>query len=111
MNNTLNYKGFTAKVEFSADDEVFFGRVLGIDEIVTFHADSVEELKTSMKEMIEFYLETCRKKGKKPKKNYNGRLLFRLPNELHARIAETAAKRGKSINEWGREIFELAVEK
>ncbi len=111
MNNTLNYKGFTAKVEFSADDEVFFGRVIGIDEIVTFHADTVEELKISMKQMVDFYLETCRKKGTKPKKTYNGKLLFRLPNELHARIADTAARHGKSINEWGKEVFESAVEK
>ncbi len=68
MNNTLTYKGFTAKVEFSADDEVFFGRILGIDDIVTFHADTVEELKTEMAGMIDFYIETCEKKGKEIKK-------------------------------------------
>jgi len=68
MNNTLTYKGFTAKVEFSADDEVFFGRVLDIDDIVTFHADTVEELKAEMSGMIDFYIETCEKKGKVIKK-------------------------------------------
>ncbi len=109
MNNTLNYKGFTAKVEFSADDNVFFGRLLGIDAIVTFHAETVEELKSSMKESVDFYIEVCEKKGKKPKKNYSGKLMFRLPSELHARIAETAAKRGKSINEFGKEVFEAAI--
>lgn len=109
MNNTLNYKGFTAKVEFSADDNVFFGRLLGIDAIVTFHAETVEELKSSMKESVDFYLEVCEKKGKEPKKSYSGKLMFRLPSELHARIAETAAKRGKSINEFGKEIFEAAI--
>jgi len=74
MNNTLTYKGFTARVEFSADDEVFFGRVLGIDDVVTFHADTVGELKTSMADMIDFYIETCEKKGKKIKKNYPDKL-------------------------------------
>ncbi len=109
MNNTLNYRGFTAKVEFSADDNVFFGRLLGIDAIVTFHAETVEELKSSMKESVDFYIEVCEKKGKKPKKIYSGKLMFRLPSELHARIAETAAKRGKSINEFGKEVFEAAI--
>lgn len=109
MNNTLTYKGFTARIEFDSDDNIFFGRVLGIDEIVGFHGETVDELKTGMKDMIEFYLENCRKNGKNPKKTYNGKLLFRLPSELHARIAETAESSGKSINEWGKEVFESAV--
>lgn len=106
MNNTIKYKDFTAKVEYSADDEVFVGRVLGIDDIVTFHADSVEALKTEMAGMVDFYIESCKQKGKQPKKTYNGKVLFRFPNELHAQIAEAAAKSGKSINEYGREVFE-----
>lgn len=61
MNNTLNYNGFTAKVEFSADDNVFFGRLLGIDAIVTFHAETVEELKSSMKESVDFYIRPLEK--------------------------------------------------
>ncbi len=109
MNNTLTYKEFTARIEFDGDDGIFYGRILGIDDIIGFHGETVEELKKSMKEMIDFYLETCRQKGEKPKKNYSGKVLFRLPGELHARIAETAAAKGKSINEWGKEVFESAV--
>jgi len=109
MNNTLNYKGFTARVEFSADDNLLVGRLIGIDDIVTFHGDTVDELKFSMRESVDFYIEVCEKKGKKVKKSYSGKLLFRLPNELHASIAEAAAKHGKSINEWGKEVFESAV--
>ncbi len=109
MNNTLNYKGFVARIEFSADDNIFFGRVLGIDDIVTFHAETVNELNNEMKETVDFYLETCEKTGKPVKKAFNGKLLFRFPSELHAEIAITAAKRGKSINEFGREVFESAI--
>jgi predicted HicB family RNase H-like nuclease len=111
MNNTLTYKGFTAKVEFSADDNVFFGRLLGTKDIVTFHAETVEELKDSMRETVDFYIETCEKDGVKSKKSYSGKLLFRLSDNLHAEIAEAAARRGKSINEWGKEVFEMAVKK
>jgi predicted HicB family RNase H-like nuclease len=109
MNNTLTYKGFTAKVEFSADDNVFFGRLLGMTDIVTFHGETVEELKDSMRETVDFYVETCEKEGKKSKKSYSGKLLFRLPDKLHAEIAEAATRKGKSINEWGREVFETAL--
>jgi len=111
MNNTLSYKGLTAKIEFSADDNVFVGRVLGIDEIVVFHGSTVEELKSEMREMIDFYLETCEKKGKKPEKAYSGKILFRFPPELHAVIAQRAKILGKSINEYGREVFENTLYK
>lgn len=109
MNNTISYKGFTAKVEFSADDNVFFGRILGIDDIVTFHGETVKELKSSMKETIDFYLDVCKKTGKKAKKNYSGKVMLRLPGQLHAKIAEVAESSGKSINEWGKEVLESAV--
>ncbi|MGI8787868.1 MAG: type II toxin-antitoxin system HicB family antitoxin [Pyrinomonadaceae bacterium] len=111
MNNTLTYKGFTAKIEFSADDNVFFGRLLGMKDIVGFHGETVEELKEAMCQSVDFYIETCEKEGKKTKKSYSGKLLFRLPDKLHAEIAEAATREGKSINEWGKRVFEMAVKK
>ena len=109
MNNILNYKGFTARVEFSADDNVFFGRLSGIDDIVTFEGKTVDELIQAFEEAVDFHLEVCEKTGRKTKKSYSGKLLFRLPPELHARIAEIAESKGVSINEFGKEVFETAV--
>ena len=109
MNNLMNYKGFTAKIEFSADDNLFVGRLIGIDDIVMFEAETVEGLNNALHEAVDFHIEVCAKTGKKVKKSYSGKLLFRLPDKLHAAIAEAAARRGKSINEWGKEIFEMAV--
>lgn len=109
MNNTISYKGFTAKVEFSADDNLFVGRLIGMKDIVTFHGETVGELKNSMKETVDFYIEVCKKTGTKAKKNYSGKVMLRLPGKLHEQIAELAESSGKSINEWGKEVFESAV--
>jgi predicted HicB family RNase H-like nuclease len=109
MNNNLTYKGFTAKIEFSADDNLFVGRLLGTKDIVAFHAETVEELKDSMRQSVDFYIEVCEKAGKKTKKSYSGKVLLRLPDQLHAEIAEAATRKGKSINEWGKEAFETAL--
>ena len=46
MKNTLSYKGFTARIEFDPDDKIFFGRVLGVREIIGFHGETVKELVT-----------------------------------------------------------------
>lgn len=109
MNNILKYKGFTAKIEYSPDDEVFFGRVLNTREVITFEAGNAKDLKKEMSGTIDFYLESSAENKKEVKKNYNGKLLFRLPDDLHESIETAAASAGKSINEWGREVFENAV--
>ncbi|MBQ9619412.1 MAG: hypothetical protein IJR44_02865 [Neisseriaceae bacterium] len=44
--NTLTYKGYTAKIEFDERDDIFVGRILGIDDIITFHADNVADMKS-----------------------------------------------------------------
>ena len=44
--NTLKHKGYTAKIDFDGDDEIFVGHLLGIRDVVGFHGESVSELKT-----------------------------------------------------------------
>jgi predicted HicB family RNase H-like nuclease len=70
MNNELTYKGFTAKIEFSADDNVFVGRLVGIDDIVMFDAETVEGLKDSMRESVDFYIEVNERDSNKSKKQF-----------------------------------------
>jgi predicted HicB family RNase H-like nuclease len=109
MSDLMELRGFKARVEYSADDEVFFGRLLGIEDVVTFEGKTVRELKKAMKEAVDFHIEICERTGRSASKPYSGKILFRLPSELHAKIAETAARKGKSINEWGKEVLENAV--
>jgi predicted HicB family RNase H-like nuclease len=61
MNNTLEHKGYVGSVEFNADDKVFFGKILGIKDLVTFEGESVTELDNFFQEMIEDYLLACKK--------------------------------------------------
>ena len=63
MNNILNYKNFIATVQFSEEDEAFIGHVEGIDSVVSFEGQNVEELKQAFKDAIESYLDFCKRKG------------------------------------------------
>lgn len=109
MNNILEYKGFKAKIEYSADDNVFFGYLIGIDDVVSFHAETVDQINSVFRESVDFHIEVCEKVGKQAKKQYSGKVMLRLPNQLHEKIAEAAASAGKSLNEWGRDVLESAV--
>ena len=64
MDNVLKYKNFVATVKYSDEDEAFIGRIEGIDSVVSFESQSVEELKSAFKEAVESYLDFCRRKGK-----------------------------------------------
>ena len=59
--NTLNYKGYTAKVEFEPDDNILFGNIIGIRDTVGFHGESVNELKEAFHEAVDLYQESIEK--------------------------------------------------
>jgi predicted HicB family RNase H-like nuclease len=100
MNNTLTYKGYTAIVGFSAEDECLVGHIAGIHDVIGFHADSVEELRKVFHETVDDYLATCAKIGREPNKPYSGKITLRLPPELHAQLAVQAEANGSSLNNW-----------
>lgn len=41
----LKYKDFVASIEFSDADDVFYGKILGVNDLILFEGSSVEELK------------------------------------------------------------------
>ena len=109
MTNVMTYKGYSARIEFDAEDEIFVGRLAGINDGVGFHADNVEELRTAFRESVDDYIETCAKIGKSPEKPYSGKVMFRIDPEVHARAARAAELAGKSLNEWAGEVLAKAA--
>lgn len=97
--NMMRYKGYAAKIEYSDDDREFVGRVLGIKDIIGFHGDSVAALEKDFHKALDFYLESCKKRGKAPDRPYSGKLNLRLPPETHRMLASQAEVEEKSIND------------
>ena len=60
MKDVLIYKDYRGSVHFNADDEVFFGKIEGIEDLVSFEGDSVIELKKAFEETVNDYLEICK---------------------------------------------------
>lgn len=105
----LNYKGYTGQVEFDDEAGLFHGKVLGLRDVVTFQGTSVEELKQAFKESVDDYLEFCRVRGETPDKPFSGRLMLRLPPELHRKVYTSSKREGKSLNQWIAERLERAT--
>lgn len=105
----LTYKGYTADVEFMADDMLLVGRIGGINDIITFEAASVGDVQTEFRAAVDDYLETCAKFGKSPDKPYSGKVMLRLDPALHAAAAAAARAAGRSPNQFGAEALRRAV--
>lgn len=99
MSNLFKYGDFLGSVQFSADDEIFYGKILGIDDLVTFEGSSVRELKKSFKDSVNDYIQLCEKKGRLPQKSYKGTFNVRIPVDLHKKAAIVAEEKGISLNE------------
>jgi len=61
MNDVLTYKGFIGSVRFSAQDDVFFGKVEGVNDLITFEGDSVKELKSAFCYVIDEHIKDSKR--------------------------------------------------
>jgi predicted HicB family RNase H-like nuclease len=101
----MTYQGYAARIEYSAEDGCFIGRVAGIRDIIGFHGDSVAELRRAFEEAVDFYLASCAERNEKPQRPYSGKLLLRIAPEIHAHAAMMAEAHGKSLNQWAGEVL------
>ena len=97
--SAMRYKGYAAKIEYSEDDQCFIGRIAGIRDIITFHGDSVQDLKSAFHEAVDFYIESCAREGISPQRTYSGKVMIRIPPEIHAHASMQAESHGKSLNQ------------
>ena len=109
MNDILQYKGYYASLHFSSEDDVFYGKILGIDDLVNFEGASVKELKKSFHEAVDDYLETCEQLGKEPNKTYKGSFNVRIPTDLHKAAAIFASVNNISLNDFIRTAINYAL--
>ncbi|MFZ6647669.1 type II toxin-antitoxin system HicB family antitoxin [Undibacterium sp. TJN25] len=109
MNNTMTYKGYTARIDFDPRDEIFVGRVLGVADVISFHADTVKGLTAEFHSAVMHYLADCKETGRAPEKPASGKLMLRIRPEVHAAAAIAAQAAGKSLNQWADEVLERAA--
>lgn len=107
--DVITYKDYVGSVRYSADAEVFFGKIEGIDDLVTFEGESVPQLKQAFHEAVHDYLEIARANGKEPEKTYRGSLNIRLKPDVHKQANRLALMKGKTLNQFINDAIEQAI--
>ena len=111
MINSMSYKGYTASMVFDAEDKVIVGRVQDIDDIISFHGESVSEFESNFHAAIEDYLAASRELGSAPEKPASGKVMLRIAPEIHAAALKAAARSGTSLNKWAEGALGKAARK
>ena len=108
-NNYLNYKGYAGSVEFSEEDAVFHGKVVGIKALISFEGDSVATLTEDFHNAVDEYLDFCVENGKEPEKPFKGSFNVRIGAELHRKAAMAANAMGISLNSYVEDAIRRTV--
>jgi len=109
MNNAMRYKGYTARVQYDAEDKLIVGRLAGISDVVSFHGESVAELESAFHESVDDYIAACEKLGQSPNKPASGKLMLRVPPEVHSAALTAAQAAGTSLNQWAAKALAEAA--
>ncbi len=106
----MNYKGYTAHIEFDEEAGLFHGEVIDTKDVITFQGASVKELKKAFKDSVDDYLEFCKSRREEPDKPFSGKFILRLPKALHRKIYIKAVKNGQSLNNFIAQSLSSSVD-
>lgn len=96
----MKYKGYHGQVNYDDEAKLFHGEIVGLRDVITFQGTSVNELEQAFKDSIDEYLDFCQELSRTPEKPFSGRLVLRIPPEVHEKAAYEAKRSGVSLNAW-----------
>ena len=111
MNKLLSYKGYLGSIEFSIEDELFFGKLEGIRSLVAFKAENSKELIKVFYEAVDDYLDTCKELNIEPEIPCNGDINIKIGRELHLDAVKAAIALEENTDKFVEEAIKEKVEK
>lgn len=95
----LKYKDYEGTAELDMVRGICRGKILFIDDLVTYEADSPRELQREFESAVDDYVTTCSTLDKEPQRPFRGLFNVRVPPELHRAAALRATSDAVSLND------------
>jgi predicted HicB family RNase H-like nuclease len=105
----LEHKGYTGSIEYSKEDDLLYGKVLGINGLISYEGKTGRELEVDFKEAVDTYLSGCKEEGITPEKPFKGSFNVRISAELHQKAALLAMEGKMSLNNFVAESIRERV--
>jgi len=94
----LEYNGYVGNIEYSKEDDLLYGKVLGIRGLVSYEGKTGHDLENDFRKAIDAYLAICKQEGVAPEKPFKGSFNVRIPANLHQKAALLATEDQMSLN-------------
>jgi len=107
---TRSHKGYQGSIEVSLEDNCLYGRILHIDGIISYDAESVEGVQAAFEEAVDEYLADCEAAAISPVKPFGGVFQVRITPEKHRQAAHCAAAKGQKLNEFVANAIDASVQ-
>ncbi|HDR1269017.1 TPA: type II toxin-antitoxin system HicB family antitoxin [Pasteurella multocida] len=107
----MQYKGFLGSAEISQEDKILFGKLLHINGLITYEAETFPELESAFRESVDYYLNDCKERGIKPQKSCSGTFNIRTTSEKHQKLSFLATASNISLNSLMNEAVDLIIDK
>ena len=104
---SLNYKGYVGTIEADLENNILFGKLAYIRDLVTYEAESLSELEKEFRQSVDLYLQDCLELGKEPNKPFKGVFNVRIGEELHREATIIAGDR--SLNAFVTEAIQEKI--
>jgi len=99
MSKFLEYKGYMGTVEYSLEDNLLFGEVVGIRSLISYEGSDLESLKKDFEDGIESYLSSCEYECVPPEKPYTGSLGVRISPTLFKQLYTFSSTRNQTTDQ------------
>lgn len=96
--NTLRYRGYTTTIHYSTEDVVLYGKIDGINDLVTFNSINAIGIVDEFHKAVDEYIAICKHQGKDPDRPYLGTFNVRIRPELHRQLSVMAKENGRTLN-------------
>ncbi len=106
----LEYRGYTGSLEYSPEDNLLFGQVLGIQSLISYEGETGKLLEQDFRLAIDNYLEDCSEKKIDPEKPFKGNFNVRIPGELHRKASLLAIRSQSTLNRFVEEAIRKKVQ-
>ncbi len=107
--NVMNLDGYSAKIEYDPELDMFRGEILGLNGGADFYGKNPKELRSEFRKSLAVFLAVCKEKNLEPRRHFSGKFNLRISPELHQQLAIAAQAEGKSINTLAQEALRERV--
>jgi predicted HicB family RNase H-like nuclease len=107
----LEHKGYTGSIEYSAEDGLLYGKVLGLQGLISYEGETGKQLEADFFKAVDLYLAGCKLAEKSPDKPFKGSFNVRISADLHQQAALLAMESQTSLNSFVAEAIRNRISK